>query len=171
MTEYLDVVDENDKVIAKATRKECHSDSGLIHRGVFIAIFDSAGKLLLQKRSMKKDLNPGKWVISSSGHVDSGDNYEKAARRELLEELGIKKKLKFLFDFDNYSVQQREKMRAFTIQYDGSFKIDHKEVEYVKFFKIEEIKNMIDKNKDDFTPGFLKFFKKYLKISKKNSKS
>ena len=171
MTEYFDVVDENDRVIGKASRKECHSNPELIHRGVFIAIFNSAGELLLQKRSMQKDLNPGKWVASSSGHVDSGDSYEKAAKRELFEELGIKKKLKFMFDFDNYSKKQREKMKVVIIRYDGPFKINPEEIEYVKFFKIEEIKNMIDKNKNDFTPGFLKFFEKYLRTPKKNSKS
>lgn len=168
MTEYFDVVDENDRVIGKATRKECHSNPELIHRLVYIMVLNSKSELLLQKRSMKMDLNPGKWTISASGHPASGDTYEEAAKRELLEELGIKKKLKFLFDFNNYSAQQKEKIRVFITQYGGSFKIDPEEVEKIKFFTIAEIKDMIDKNKDNFTPGFLKLFKKYLKNPKKN---
>lgn len=45
--------------------------------------------LLLQKRSLQKDSNPGCYDISSAGHVAAGDAYLPAAIRELREELGI----------------------------------------------------------------------------------
>src|SRR5699024_11690013 len=46
--------------------------------------------LLLQKRSLRKDSNPGCYDISSAGHVAAGDAYLPAALRELEEELGIR---------------------------------------------------------------------------------
>lgn len=46
--------------------------------------------LLLQKRSLRKDSNPGCYDISSAGHVAAGDTYLPAALRELEEELGIR---------------------------------------------------------------------------------
>lgn len=46
--------------------------------------------LLLQKRSLCKDSNPGCYDISSAGHVSAGDTYLPAALRELKEELGIR---------------------------------------------------------------------------------
>lgn len=44
---------------------------------------------LLQKRSAFKDSSPGKYDISSAGHVAAGQTYQEAALRELEEELGI----------------------------------------------------------------------------------
>ena len=50
----------------------------------------SGWDLLLQKRSLSKDSNPGCYDISSAGHVSAGDTYLPAALRELGEELGIR---------------------------------------------------------------------------------
>lgn len=49
----------------------------------------SAYDVLLQKRSVCKDSNPGSYDISSAGHVGAGDEVLPAAVRELEEELGI----------------------------------------------------------------------------------
>lgn len=38
---------------------------------------------------MKKDLCPGLWDSSCSGHLDAGEDYDAAAVRELQEELGL----------------------------------------------------------------------------------
>ena len=86
--ELLDVVDENDNVIATKTRGEIHALQ-LMHRAVHILLFNSRGELFLQKRSMSKDEQPGKWDSSAAGHVDSGEGYLACARREIHEELGI----------------------------------------------------------------------------------
>jgi isopentenyl-diphosphate delta-isomerase type 1 len=86
--EYFDVVNERDEPVGRALRAEVHA-RGLWHRAVHILVFDSAGRLFLQKRSMKKDMSPGLWDSSCAGHVDAGEEYDTAARRELGEELGI----------------------------------------------------------------------------------
>jgi isopentenyldiphosphate isomerase len=86
--ELLDVVDANDEFVAVKTRGEIHA-SRLMHRAVHILLFNSSGELFLQKRSMNKDEQPGKWDSSAAGHVDSGEDYLQCAERELDEELGI----------------------------------------------------------------------------------
>ena len=86
--EYFDVVNERDEPIGRATRREVHARR-LWHRAVHILVFDSAGRIFLQKRSMKKDMSPGLWDSSCAGHVDAGEDYNAAAVRELGEELGI----------------------------------------------------------------------------------
>jgi isopentenyldiphosphate isomerase len=86
--ELLDVVDENDVVIAVKKRGDIHA-AGLMHRAVHILLFNSSGELFLQKRSMSKDEQPGKWDSSAAGHVDSGEEYLECASREIAEELGI----------------------------------------------------------------------------------
>ena len=86
--ELLDVVNDNDEVIGVKSRGEIHAQ-GLMHRAVHILLFNSEGELFLQKRSLSKDEQPGKWDSSAAGHVDSGEGYLDCACREINEELGI----------------------------------------------------------------------------------
>lgn len=86
--ELFDVVDADDKPIGRSTRKEVH-EKNLIHRAVHVLVFNKNRDCLLQKRSMLKDKHPGVWDSSAAGHLDAGEDYETAARRELAEELGI----------------------------------------------------------------------------------
>src|SRR5476649_2529935 len=85
--ELFDVVDLDDRVVRQAPRGEVHARKWL-HRAVHVLIHDAAGHLFLQRRSMAKDTFPGCWDSSCSGHVDAGEDYVIAARRELGEELG-----------------------------------------------------------------------------------
>jgi isopentenyl-diphosphate delta-isomerase type 1 len=85
--QYFDTVDASDRVIGHATRRETHA-RGLLHRATHVMIYNADSHLFLQRRSMKKDKFPGCWDSSCSGHVDAGEDYFTAARRELVEELG-----------------------------------------------------------------------------------
>jgi len=85
--ELFDVVDLDDRVISQAPRHEVHARK-LLHRAVHVLVHDVAGHLFLQRRSLSKDTFPGCWDSSCSGHVDAGEDYVTAARRELGEELG-----------------------------------------------------------------------------------
>lgn len=60
-TEWFPLVNEEGETIGKATRKECHSGSKLLHPVIHLHIFNKDGDLYLQKRSMNKDIQPGKW--------------------------------------------------------------------------------------------------------------
>src|SRR5512141_2500878 len=86
--EIFDVVNERDLVVGQQSRSEVHR-LGLMHRAVHVLLFNAAGLVFLQKRSMKKDRQPGLWDSSASGHVDSGEDYDACAVRELREELGL----------------------------------------------------------------------------------
>src|SRR5512137_1073782 len=86
--EVFDVVNERDEVIGRAPRGEVHR-LGLLHRAVHVLVFNARGQVFLQKRSMKKDQQPGVWDSSASGHVDSGEDYDACAVREMREEIGL----------------------------------------------------------------------------------
>ncbi len=86
--ELLPIVDENDEVIGTEKRGIIHAKR-LLHRAVHVLLFNSQGKLYVQRRSMAKDAAPGKWDSSASGHVDPGETYDGSAARELDEELNI----------------------------------------------------------------------------------
>jgi isopentenyl-diphosphate delta-isomerase type 1 len=87
--EFFDVVNARDEPVGRALRQEVHA-RGLLHRAVHVLVFDDAGRVFLQKRSLQKDLSPGLWDSSCSGHLDAGEDYDPAAVRELGEELGLR---------------------------------------------------------------------------------
>ena len=43
--EYVDIVTEEEKIIGKALRGECHGDPKLIHRTAHVLVFNSQGHL------------------------------------------------------------------------------------------------------------------------------
>ena len=89
MTEWLDIVDNDDRVIGKETRKRVHA-AGLFHRSAHIVLFNTADQVFVQLRSARKDTNAGLWDTSAAGHVDSAETYLQCAVRELAEELGVR---------------------------------------------------------------------------------
>jgi isopentenyldiphosphate isomerase len=78
--ELVDIVDDDDQVIATVTRAEMRARR-LQHRSVGIAVVSRDGRLLVHRRSSAKDLWPGWWDVAAGGVVTSGESYEDAARR------------------------------------------------------------------------------------------
>jgi isopentenyl-diphosphate delta-isomerase len=94
--ELFDLVDLEDRVIGKVRRGDAHRNPALVHRSVQVLVFSGDGRLLLQRRSRRKDLFPGYYCASASGHVAAGEDYATTAERELEEELGIVAPLSFI---------------------------------------------------------------------------
>ena len=86
--EYVDVVDQNDRPLMVMPLTEVHRQ-GLFHRSVMVLVFDSEGRLYLQKRGQNKSHYPGRFDLSATGHVQAGEARTEAAARELAEELGL----------------------------------------------------------------------------------
>lgn len=143
--ELFIVVNKQDRIIGFRTRFECHHDKSLIHRAIGIVIFNSKGQILLQKRSKLKDLNPGLYTLSASGHVSKGQTYYQAAQRELQEELGIKIPLKRERRYLAKSHQETEMDYLFSAKYDGPFYPVEDEVEKVEFVNIGNLPHMLSK--------------------------
>ncbi|MEO8637413.1 MAG: NUDIX domain-containing protein [Candidatus Taylorbacteria bacterium] len=76
-------VDENDAVLGEVDREKAHKE-GLLHRVAAIYLVNDRGEILVNERA--KD---GYLDHSSAGHVDVGESYLEAAKRELEEELGV----------------------------------------------------------------------------------
>lgn len=87
-TELVDIVDDDDRVIATVTRKEMRAGR-LQHRAVSVAVMGSDRRLLVHRRADDKDVWPGMWDMAAGGVVAAGETYEDAAHRELSEELGV----------------------------------------------------------------------------------
>ncbi len=91
----LDVVDEDDVIIDRASRVDIHAQ-GLLHREVHIWFVTPNGEIIFQKRTPKKDTFPGLLDATVGGHVELGQSYEEAALREVQEESGFELQAKDL---------------------------------------------------------------------------
>lgn len=101
--EELVRVDEHDQVIGRASKAACHSGDGLLHRAFSLFIFNSAGELILQRRSKSKRLWPGYWANSCCSHPRQGEVMDEAVHRRLDEELGLDCPLEYLFTFQYHA--------------------------------------------------------------------
>jgi isopentenyldiphosphate isomerase len=153
MDELLPLVDESGVVIGSVLRSICHDGSKPLHPVVHLHVLNEKGEILLQKRSMNKDLQPGKWDTSVGGHVDFGEKIEEALMREAYEELGIKKiKPAFLHSYIFESDIEKEMVYSYQTLYEGAFEFNTEEIDAVRFWSLEEIKNNLGKSV--FTPNF-----------------
>lgn len=159
--DIFDVVNERDEVIDRMPRSEVHR-LGLLHRAVHVLVFNSRGQIFLQKRSMKKDRQPGLWDSSASGHVDSGENYDATAVREVWEEIGLKlaKPPARLFKITACAETDQEFVWVYRCENEGPFELNRDEIERGDWFAPEEVSRWIGEKPGEFASAFLFIWRK-----------
>ena len=161
--EFLEVYSpEGTKTGQKKSKSEIHR-KGLFHSTVHVWIFTEEGNILIQKRSKKKELNPGVWDVSVAGHVKFNENIKKAAKRETLEETGININTKDLLKIGVYrsvnihpTAIDKEFFHTYILKIDkNSINLDFKnnEVDDLKFISIEEMESLIKKENNKIFIG------------------
>ncbi|MDA4124514.1 MAG: NUDIX domain-containing protein [Thaumarchaeota archaeon] len=145
--EVVDAVDEDDRVVGKATLADCLNE-GLLHRTVGVIVSRTNGRVILQRRSREDLWHPGLWTLSSTGHVKKGESRTKAARRELLEELGLRGKLVHLSKIllpaiRSRGMTEREWVSVYGTQTNAEVKINPVEVDSVQEFTSQELRRML----------------------------
>lgn len=151
--EVFDLVDANDQVIGRVRRGAAHQDPTLVHRSVQILIFTSSGQLLLQRRSASKDLFPGCYCASASGHVASGEDYDSTAKRELAEELGITAPLTRLRKALIRSEQETEFTTLYAALSDGPYQFHPTETDGGELFAMAEVNDWMRSGTLPMTPA------------------
>lgn len=163
--EILPEVDKDGKIIGKMTRKEAHSGTKRLHPVIHLHIFNDKGAVLLQKRSMNKEIQPGKWDTAVGGHISLGEKIEDALERETMEELGLKDvKFHFLTKYIwDYEIESELVFVFSAFVNDFSF-VKNEEVDEVKYWTKPEItKNL---KKGVFTANFEIEFAKIISLIK-----
>lgn len=172
--EIFDVVDADDQVIGNADRSYVHRKR-LFHRAVHIFVFNKANELYLQRRSKNKDTAQDKWVSSCSGHVNSGEDYDTAARRELTEEIGLSNPGYIRRVLKETPCEQTgfEFVWVYICQAEGPFELDPVEVSDGQWCEIKYLSRWLSEKPQDFAYSFSYLWAKYKAVlmnSKKNKR-
>lgn len=164
----IQIVDKNDKPIGVMSIKDAH-EKGAVHRVVRVMVENPKNKkILLQKRSSQMRRWPNCWDNSAAGHVDEGEDYLTAAKRELSEEIGINaNKLEEVGGYyseknlaDNVTLKRFNKVYKSFSELEN-FNIDEVEVSEVRWFTLEEIKDMVRNKSDKITDGIVDVINRY----------
>jgi len=154
------VVDENDQLMGSASRAEVHGNN-LRHRAVHMLIFNDAGEVYLQKRTRRKDRHPLLWDSSAAGHVNAGEGYDEAARRELNEELGIEVALEKLLKLTASERTGQEFISLYRGRHAGKLQPNRSEIEYGEFFPAALVRHWLAARPGDFAPAFAECWNAY----------
>lgn len=151
--EYFPIVEPNGLVTGRSTREYCHGGAKPLHPVIHVHIIDRFSRLYMQKRSMKKDIQPGKWDTAVGGHVSYGESIVEAVYREAYEELRL---IEFnpihIETYQFESSVEKEMVNIFAAV--GSYELtpDLDEVDEGRWWPVEEIDANIGKGV--FTPNF-----------------
>jgi isopentenyldiphosphate isomerase len=126
-------------------------------------VFNSRGEVFLQKRSMKKDRQPGVWDSSASGHVDSGEDYDTCAVRELCEEIGLSlaQPLERLFKINACEETDGEFVWVYRCQHDGPFELNPDEIDGGGWFAPEQVTRWMAERPQDFASALVLIWRKW----------
>lgn len=151
-SEWFPVVEPSGLVVGQSTRQYCHSGAKPLHPVIHIHIIDRYSRVYLQKRSMSKDIQPGKWDTAVGGHVSYGEGIREAVFREAFEELGL---VEFnpiwLETYEFESPVEREMVNVFAAVGYYELHPDLDEVDEGRWWELEEIDANL--GKDVFTPN------------------
>jgi isopentenyl-diphosphate delta-isomerase len=164
--EWLVLVDDNDQELGLDTRENCHKGNGRRHRAFVIFLYDGEGRMLLQRRSMKKKLWHGYWDVSVTSHVYKGETYEQAGVRRSMQELNTKvSRLDRVLDY-TYWAQfgdycENEFCVLLTGSLEGSVDPNPDEIMETKFVTMKALGEDMAKNPESYTPWFKIAYQRY----------
>lgn len=160
--ELVPLVDEEGTTIGCARRSEVHGDPALLHPVVHCLVENERGELLLQLRSQRKDVQPGRWDTSVGGHVEVDEAIEAAVIREIGEELGVSvepARVQFLYRYVMRSEIETELVHSFRLRHAGPFRLEPGEMDDLRFWSRAEI--VIALGTARFTPNFEDEFQRF----------
>lgn len=151
--EWVPLVDEKGQVTGQAPRSQVHNGSKLLHPVVHLHVFNKNKGILMQKRPLNKQIQPGKWDTAVGGHISAGETLEQALKKEAFEEIGLNDfsaKLRKMYKWE--SEVEAELVYMFTSYDFKNIGIQSEEVDELRFWTQKQVEKNL--GKDVFTPNF-----------------
>ncbi len=161
--ERVVVVDETGRAIGEAGKLQVHRDATL-HRAFSVFIFDGRGRFLLQRRALEKYHSGGLWSNTCCSHPRPDEAVETAARRRLVEEMGILCDLVPLFETSYFTpvsngLFENEYVHVLAGLREGGPSPNPAEVMDSKWMEIDELQSSIDRQPDAYSVWFRKYWR------------
>ena len=158
--EYVILVNNNDQPLGAMEKMEAH-EKGMLHRAFSIFIFNSEGKLLMQRRADEKYHSAGLWTNTVCSHPRTGEKILEAAHRRLKEEMGIDCDLEEVYSFTYKAhvgdgMTEHEFDHVFVGHSDEIPVPDPEEVSEWKYVSLDWLLNDVKENPGDYTIWFAK---------------
>lgn len=156
--ETVILVDAFDNEIGVMEKMEAHQ-KGLLHRAFSVFIFNSKNELLLQRRALSKYHSAGLWTNTCCSHPRPGEETLAAAKRRLMEEMGIEASLNLKTHFTYKTIFENDLIEhEFDYVFFGNAEsnpiINLEEVDAYKWESVEKIRANMRKNPEEFTTWF-----------------
>jgi CheY-like chemotaxis protein/8-oxo-dGTP pyrophosphatase MutT (NUDIX family) len=155
--EVVDVVDDEDRVVGQATRREVYARR-LRHRVVAVMARRSTGEVFVHRRPPDKQIFPSRYDMFLGGAVGAGEDYETAARRELAEELGIDAAVERVLSFRYDGDRAPSWMAVYEVVWDGPVAPDPREVVWGEFLPAGELDRLLAT--EEFCPDSLEAYRR-----------
>lgn len=155
------LVDANDVAIGTAGKLDAHR-RGLKHRAISVLVRNSAGDMLLQRRSPEKYHSGLLWANACCSHPLPGESTVDAARRRLQQEMGIDCSLTPLFNFDyrapvSGDLIENELVHVFGGTHDGKVAANPAEVSEWKWIGFDDLATDLREQPDNYAIWFRKY--------------
>ena len=163
--EKVILVDTNDNPIGLMNKLEAH-EKAVLHRAFSVFILNGKNELMLQQRAQHKYHSPLLWTNTCCSHQRENETNIQAGTRRLREEMGFETELKEMFHFiykapfDN-GLTEHELDHVMIGYYNNMPDINKEEVESWKWMKIEDVKNDMITNPDQYTIWFKIIFEEF----------
>lgn len=152
-------VDEDDNRIGLRPRDDFYTGK-YIHRASHLLLFNSEGKVLLQKRSSSKRWYPDLYTYSVSGTV-ADESYEDCLAKEMEEEIGISVDAKMIFKYPFYDEFDKAYHAVFIATSDRDITPDTGEIQEIRWVALDELKKDLEAHPERYTPPFREGMKRY----------
>ena len=141
--ELVDVVDEDDRVVATVPRRQMRQGQ-LLHRSTYVLLRNAAGEVLVHRRTESKDVFPGAYDVFAGGVCAAGESYDDCARREVAEELGAAgAPLAFRFRHRYRGPGAQTWAAVYEARWDGEVRAQPSEVAWAAWVSGERLEQML----------------------------
>ncbi len=154
------LVDENDQPLGFEEKLKAHENGGRLHRAFSVFVFNSAGQMLLQRRSRRKYHFGGLWTNACCSHPHPGESLEQSARTRLNDEFGFDIPLNEAFSFTYRAsdaasgLTEHEFDHVLIGRFDGQPRPNPDEIGDWKWIAPADLREDVDRHPQEYTPWF-----------------
>ena len=156
----VDVVDEENRVIAKAAR-QILLEKGLNFRTAHVLLSNEEGQFVLQQLSAHHLRSPNRLGSSVAGYLYSEESYFQAAARKLREELSVTAQIRNIGEFQMVDEASRKFVGVFVGTLQQTPVIADDQIAELIYLFPTQVDLLLNADPSRFTPTFVQVYEHF----------